>query len=131
MTDSIEERRQTLYMEGLALFGKDQHEESLAKYDEALEIDPDWTEAMHGKAMVLMRLERYDDAIAVGKRIVELDPNDAFAHTSLSMFYQRKGMIDEAEAEGAKARMISWKEELKTNPDAAPPTPPGGMNVVQ
>ncbi len=131
MTDPIEERRQALYMEGLALFGKDQHEDALVKYDEALEIDPDWTEAMHGKAMALMRLERYDDAITVGKRIVELDPNDAFAHTSLSMFYQRKGMIDEAEAEGAKARMISWKEELKKNPDAAPPGPAGSMNVIQ
>ena len=131
MTDSIEEQRQALYMEGLALFGKDQHEEALAKYDEALVIDPEWTEAMHGRAMVLMRLERYDEAIVTGKRIVELDPNDAFAHTSLSMFYQRKGMIDEAEDEGAKARMISWKEDLKKNPNASPPGPAGGMNVIQ
>ena len=67
----------------------------------------------------------------IGKRIVELDPDDAFAHTSLSMFYQRKGMIDEAEAEGAKARMLSWKEELRKNPDAPPPGPAGSMNVIQ
>lgn len=131
MTDSIEEQRQALYMEGLALFGKDQHEEAIAKYEEALRIDPEWTDALHGKAMALMQLERYDEAIEAGKRIVELDPNDAFAHTSLSMFYQRKGMIDEAEAEGAKARLISWKEELRTNPDARPPGPAGSMNVIQ
>ena len=118
-------------MEGLALFGKDQHEDALAKYDEALTLTPDWGEALHGKAMALMHLERFDDAIVVGKRIVELDPNDAFAHTSLSMFYQRKGMIDEAEAEGAKARMISWREELKTNPDARPPGPAGSLDVIQ
>ena len=121
MTDSDEEARQALYLEGLALFGKDEHDAALVKYDKALALDPDWTEALHGKAMALMRLERYDEAIEVGLRIVELDPNDAFAHTSLSMFYQRKGMIEEAEAEGAKARMISWKEELKKNPDAPPP----------
>lgn len=131
MADEIEEKRQALYLEGLALFGKDQHEAAVEKYDAALALDPDWTEALHGKAMALMRLERYDDAIAVGKRIVELDPDDPFAHTSLSMFYQRKGMIDEAEAEGAKARMLSWKEELKKNPDAPPPGPAGGMNVIQ
>ena len=29
------------------------------------------------------------------------------------MFYQRKGMIPEAEAEGAKARMLDWKRQLK------------------
>ena len=118
-------------MEGLALFGQDRHDEAIAKYDEALAVDPEWTEAMHGKAMALMRLERFDDAIVVGLRIVELDANDAFAHTSLSMFYQRKGMIDEAEEEGAKARMISWKEELKSNPDARPPGPAGNLDVLQ
>lgn len=131
MTVTPSDEAQALYMEGLALFGQDKHEEALVKYDEALEATPDWGEALHGKAMALMHLERYDDAIAVGKRIVELDPNDAFAHTSLSMFYQRKGMIDEAEAEGAKARMISWKEELKTNPDARPPGPAGSLDVIQ
>lgn len=131
MTDSVEEQRQALYMEGLALFGNDRYDEAIAKYEEALEIDPEWTDAMHGKAMALMHLERYDDAIECGKRIVELDANDAFAHTSLSMFYQRKGLIDEAEAEGAKARLISWKEELKSNPDARPPGPAGSMPVIQ
>ncbi|MEM9380368.1 MAG: tetratricopeptide repeat protein [Planctomycetota bacterium] len=131
MGDSIEERRQVPYMEGLKLFGEDKHEEAIGKYEESLQIDPEWTEALHGKAMALMQLERYDDAIEVGLRIVDLDPNDAFAHTSLSMFYQRKGMIDEAEKEGAKARMIAWKEELKTNPDAAPPGPAGNLDVIQ
>ena len=33
--------------------------------------------------------------------------------------------------EGAEARMISWKDELKENPDAPPPAEPGSMNVVQ
>ena len=131
MTDSIEDRRQVPYLEGLALFGNDKHEEALAKYDEAIAIDPEWTDAYHGKAIAFMHLERYDEAIEVGMKIVELDPKDPFAHTSLSMFYQRKGMIDEAEAEGAKARMLSWKQELKTNPDARPPGPAGSMPVIQ
>ena len=37
------------------------------------------------------------------------------------MFYQRKGLIPEAEKEQAKARMLNWKQELKTNPNAPPP----------
>ena len=131
MSDEIEEQRQALYMEGLKAFGEDRHEDALVKYAAALEISPDWTEAMHGQAMALMRLDRFDEAIEVGLRIVELDAGDAFAHTSLSMFYQRKGMIEEAEAEGAKARMISWKEELRSNPDARPPGPAGSMPVIQ
>ena len=51
MTDSNEEARQALYLEGLALFGKEDHDAALVKYDEALALDPDWTEALHGKAM--------------------------------------------------------------------------------
>jgi Flp pilus assembly protein TadD len=120
-----------LYKKALGLFGEGKHAEAVAVYDEALELRPDWEEALHGKAMALYKAERLDEAVAVGQRIVELNPNDAFAHTSLSIFFQRKGMIEEAEKEAAKARMISWKEELKTNPDAPPPGPAGGMNVVQ
>ena len=38
---------------------------------------------------------------------------------------------DQAEKESAKARMLAWKAELKTNPDAPPPTDAGGMGVIQ
>lgn len=131
MNTDVEERRQALYLEGLQAFGKDDHEAAIRKYEEALLVSPDWTDALHGKAMALMQLGRYDEAIVVGQRIVELDPNDPFAHTSLSMFYQRKGLIEEAEKEGAKARMLSWKEELKKNPNARPPGPAGSLNVMQ
>jgi tetratricopeptide (TPR) repeat protein len=113
--------RMTSYLKGLELFGKKLHREAVAAYDEALRLSPDWTDAMHGLAMAHMHPGNLDEAIRIGNRIVELDPDDAFAHTSLSMFYQRKGLIPEAEAEGAKARMISWKEELKKNPGAPPP----------
>jgi tetratricopeptide (TPR) repeat protein len=120
-----------LYKKGLALFGQQRHEEAIMAYDAALAERPDWEEALHGKAMALMKAGRLDEAITVGRRIVELNPEDAFAHTSLSIFYQRKGMIEEAEKEAARARMVSWKEELKKNPQAPPPGPAGGMNVVQ
>jgi Flp pilus assembly protein TadD len=54
-----------------------------------------------------------DDAIAVAQRLAELDPNDILAHTSLSILYQRKGMVPEAEAEANKARVLGWKQQLK------------------
>ena len=127
--------RMTLYKEGLALFGQQKNREAVEKYRKALESDPDWTDCLHALAMALSQTGDHDQAIEIGKRIVELDPDDAFAHTSLSMFYMRKGMIEEAEAEGAKARMVSWKQDLKTNPKAPPPADfrpgTGDMNVVQ
>jgi Flp pilus assembly protein TadD len=75
--------------------------------------DDSFTEAMHGLARVLQDLTLYDEAISVARRIAEIDPDDVLAITSLSVCYQKKGMIAEAEAEGAKARVLGWKQQLK------------------
>lgn len=125
------EPKMEAYLRGLKLYGEQKHAQAIEAYKEALAIDPDWTDAIAGLAMAQMHAGLLDEAIVNGKRIVELDPEDPFGHTNLSMFYQRKGMIEEAEQEGAKARMLSWKQELKTNPNAPPPGPAGSMPVQQ
>jgi tetratricopeptide (TPR) repeat protein len=101
------------YYAALDLMADGQLEKAVAAYQESLTADPTFTEAMHGLARVLQDLQRYDDAIAVAKRLAELDPDDVLAHTSLSVLYQKKGMVPEAEAEGAKARVLGWKQQLK------------------
>jgi Flp pilus assembly protein TadD len=123
--------RKTHYLAGLKLFGKGQNEDAIVEFNQALALSPDWTEALHALATAQSKLGRQDEAIATIQRVIELDPKDAFAFTSLSIFLQRQGKIPEAEAAAAKARMISWKEELKKNPNASPPGPPGSMNVHQ
>jgi hypothetical protein len=40
-------------------------------------------------------------------------PDDELAYTSLSIFYQQKGMIAEAEQVGAQARTLGWKRQLE------------------
>lgn len=90
-----------------------QLEKAVVAYQESIKADPTFTEAMHGLARALQDLQRYDDAIEVAKKIAEIDPDDVLAHTSLSVLYQKKGMIPEAEAEGAKARVLGWKQQLK------------------
>jgi Flp pilus assembly protein TadD len=91
------------------------NEKALAEYETSVAADPTFTEAMHGLARALQNLERFDEAIAVAQRITVLDPDDVMAYTSLSVLYQKKGMIAEAEAEGAKARVLGWKQQLKAN----------------
>jgi tetratricopeptide (TPR) repeat protein len=101
------------YYAALDLMAEGHLERAVASYQESLTADPTFTEAMHGLARALQDLERYDEAIEVANRIAETDPDDVLAHTSLSMLYQKKGMIAEAEAEGAKARVLGWKQQLK------------------
>jgi len=59
-------------------------------------------------------MEVYDGAhwLFVMKKTA-VDPDDILAHTSLSILYQKKGMVPEAEAEGNKARVLGWKQQLK------------------
>ena len=101
------------YYAALDLMADGKLEEAVVAYRESLAVDPSFTECMHGLARALQDLQRYDEAIAVAQRIAELDPDDVLAHTSLSVLYQKKGMIPEAEAEGAKARVLGWKQQLK------------------
>jgi|SRR5579859_2745997 len=108
------EQAEDHYYAALDLMAEGRLEEAVAAYQESISTDPTFTEAMHGLARVLQDLERYDDAIAVARQIAEIDPDDVLAHTSLSVLYQKKGMIPEAEAEGAKARVLGWKQQLKS-----------------
>jgi tetratricopeptide (TPR) repeat protein len=101
------------YYAALDLMADGKLNEAVAAYQRALATDPEFTEAMHGLARALQDLQRYDEAIVVAQKIAELDPDDVLAHTSLSVLYQKKGMIPEAEAEGAKARVLGWKQQLK------------------
>jgi Flp pilus assembly protein TadD len=55
-----------------------------------------------------MKLGCFPEAVEAGKKAVELRPNDQIGWTSLSLFYNRNGNIKEAEAAGAKAKVLSW-----------------------
>jgi Flp pilus assembly protein TadD len=101
------------YYTALDLFASGHAEAAVVEYQKSIAADPTFTEAMHGLARVLQDLNRLDEAIEVSNRIAALDPDDVLAHTSLSVLYQKKGMIPEAEAEGNKARILGWKQQLK------------------
>lgn len=118
------------YKAGLALFGKNQFAEAIGEFHKALADRPGWLEALHALATAQSKAGDQDAALATIARVIELDPDDPFGYTSQSIFYQRKGLIPEAEKAQAKARMASWKQELKKNPDAPPPET-GPIRVVQ
>lgn len=101
------------YYSALDLMAEGHLEKAVDAYRAALSADPSFTEPMHGLVRALQDLQRYDEAVEVAKKIAEVDPDDVLAHTSLSVLYMKKGMIPEAEAEGAKARVLGWKQQLK------------------
>jgi tetratricopeptide (TPR) repeat protein len=101
------------YYAALDLFAEGDHEQAVEKYRKSVEADTTFTEALHGLARALQDLGRLDEAIEASKKIAEVDPDDVLAHTSLSVLYQKKGMVPEAEDEANKARVLGWKQQLK------------------
>jgi tetratricopeptide (TPR) repeat protein len=105
--------KEELYDEAIDLYADQKYDEAIAVYNQALALDPKFTDAVHGLAMCHQAKGDLEGAIELTKRYIEQEPEDILAFTNLSMFYQKKGMIKEAEAAGAEARRLDWKRQLK------------------
>lgn len=111
MTDA-----RTLYREGFKHFSEDRIDEAIDCYRRAVEAEPDLAIAWNGLSMTLKRKGDSDAAIEAGLKIVELEPNDPLSHTNLSILYQEKGLIQEAEDEKALAMQLQLKIEGESKP---------------
>ena len=105
--------KEELYDRAVDHVADDELDQAVEVYQAALALDPGFVDAWHGLAMAYNELRQYPQAIEAGKKLCELAPDDILAHTSLSRFYQAADMVPEAEAEGAKARMLDWKRQLE------------------
>jgi Flp pilus assembly protein TadD len=117
MTGAIEHYRQ-----GLALYGRREYAAAIAEYRHALAERPEWSDCLQALGMAQMHAGDLRAALATLQHVTELAPEDPLAFTSLSMCLQRLERIPEAEKAQAQARLLSWKQELKKNPNAPPPS---------
>ena len=102
-----------LYDEAVDLVAEGKLDDAVARYREAVALDAEFADGWQGLALALNQLERHPEAIEAAKRLCELTPDDVLAHTTLSRIYQAAGMVPEAEAAGAQARILDWKRQLK------------------
>jgi tetratricopeptide (TPR) repeat protein len=105
MTDA-----RTLQREAFTHFAAGRVEQAVAGYRSAIAADPKLAIAWNGLAMALEKAGDLDAAIEAAHHLIELEPDEALGHTSLSRFYQRKGMIPEAEDEKAIATKLARKK---------------------
>jgi tetratricopeptide (TPR) repeat protein len=104
---------ETHYYAALDHVADGRDEQAIDEYRQSIAADPAFTDALHGLSRALQNLNRFDEAIEVARQISAVDPDDVLAHTSLSILYQKKGMVPEAEEEANKARILGWKQQLK------------------
>ena len=98
------------YKEAFDHYLNERHPEAVDAYRRCVEADPGHARAWNGLAMTLQKLGDLDGAIEAGRRVVELEPDEPLSHTSLSIFYQQKDMIPEAEDEKAIAMQLQMKQ---------------------
>jgi Flp pilus assembly protein TadD len=109
-----------LYYEALDLLAEGDAAGAARNLRRCLEVDPGMLDAMHGLIRALQESGDLDAAIAVAQRLLQLDPEEVLAHTSLSILYQHKGMIAEAEAEALQAKLLGWKKQLQQTKSKKP-----------
>ena len=102
-------------------------EEAAKCFREVVAQDPQFQDGWHALGMALYKLDRYEESIQAGNRAAEIDPNNQFVWSSLSLAYNANKQKAEAEAAGAKARILSWGGKIQpessdsdsTGPNAA------------
>ena len=93
----------------LARFGR--HDEALARFRQALEIDGEHHAAWNGMGNLLLRLNQHTEALACYESILELMPNDAIALFNRGNVLQQEGAYHDA--------LACYERALVARPDFA------------
>jgi tetratricopeptide (TPR) repeat protein len=62
------------------------YKEAIECYDKALEIDPNYMDALSGKGSAFNKLGRYDEAIKSYDRVIEIDAGN------INTWYSKSGL---------------------------------------
>jgi len=124
----------------------DQPEQTLAMYDQALALNPDFVPAHYNRGLFLLHIGRRAEAVAEFQKTVQLDPMHAPAHGQLGGCYYQAGQLLAARQEFERAvaldpdadqahtdlalvlrelgqfdeAQLQYRAALAVNPDSAP-----------
>ena len=94
---------------GIAHMGLRNYDQSIACYQRALQLKPDFAEGYNNLGAALRAYDRIDAAITNYHKAIQLKPDYAEAHNNLGIIQQEIGKID--------AAISSLKTALECNPD--------------
>merc|ERR1711964_535904 len=80
---------------------------AIALYDQALEINPDYTEALHERGGTYFLLGQDDEAYDDFQKAVELDPTNTETVAQLGYVSLRRGLTEGHARNGQRAQIIA------------------------
>jgi tetratricopeptide (TPR) repeat protein len=86
------------------------YDRAIADSNKAIEIDPKFAPAYHGRGGIYWAKGEYDSAIADYTKAIEINPKAAYAYGGRGFAYASKGDYDRAIADATKAIEIDPKE---------------------
>ena len=91
-------------------------QDALKLLDQALQQDPKSYDALLAKSEILLADRDLDNSLNAAQAAHKLNPDDILINTTLSRIWVALGNKEKAEAFGAQARMLGWKDTL-ANPE--------------
>ncbi len=113
------EQAESLYYAALDALAEGSPETAAEGFRGALAADPTFLDAQHGLIRALQDAGAYDEGLAAARELAAQAPDDVLAYTALSILYQHKGMIPEAEEAATRAKLLGWKQQLRAGAAAA------------
>jgi len=107
----------SLSQRGLDLLAEGWPAQAAEAFRAAISADSSQVEAHHGLVRALRDAGELNQSVGAAMALTTLTPNDPLAHAALSISLQCAGHIPQAEAAAARARVLEWKEQLKSPPD--------------
>ena len=112
-----EQTIQYLVDEGTLDFTLGEIESAISKLNRAVNQDPNCFDGWLALAEVYLSERNLDKALESGEKAHSINSDELHNNTTLSRIWVERGDKEKAEHFAAQVRMISWKEELKSDPE--------------
>jgi serine/threonine protein kinase/TolA-binding protein len=89
-------QKEVFYKLGDVWLGKGEHKKAISYYKRAIEIDPEYSQAIAGLGDAYFELGVFDKAVIYYKLAIKLSPDDRYNYYKLGKTLANKGSLDEA-----------------------------------
>ena len=94
------------YNSGEKYYQNGSYDKAVVEFTSAIELNNDYVDAYHYRALAYVNLGKYDLALADLDKAISLSPNNAFLYHVRGLFYKETGEFDKALADQNKAISI-------------------------